>query len=69
MVITRMIFQILAIPILMIMGALMAVMLFFFAFSEHPLLGGGVVLLFGTIFYGAVKWEKRRVDRDLPPDL
>jgi hypothetical protein len=69
LVITRMIFQILFVPLLMILGALMAVMLLFFAFSENPLLGLGVILGFGLFIYLLVRWERNRMDREHPPEF
>jgi hypothetical protein len=63
-----MIFQILAIPIVMIFIGLLAVMIFLFAFSENPLLAVGVIALFGLAIYGIVKWEQRRIQREFPPE-
>jgi len=68
LVITRMIFQILAVPIAMIVIGLGAVILFLWAFTESPLLALGVIVLFGFILYGITKWEHRRIQRELPPE-
>jgi uncharacterized integral membrane protein len=69
LVITRMIFQILLLPLVMILGMLIAVMLIFFAFSENPLLGLGGILIIGLLIYLFVKWERIRVDREHPPEF
>lgn len=69
LVITRMIFQILFLPIVMIMGVLIAVVLLFFAFSEHPLLGLAVLVAIGLLSYGLVRLENRRVQREHPPEF
>jgi hypothetical protein len=68
LVISRMIFQILAIPILMILFALMAVLVFLYAFSTSPFLGLLVLALTGLGLYGVMQWEKRRIERELPPE-
>ena len=68
LVITRMIFQILAIPIAMIVIGLGAVILFLWAFTESPLLALGIIVLFGFLLYGITKWEQGRVQRNLPPE-
>jgi hypothetical protein len=64
-----MIFQILFLPLVLILGTIMAVMLLFFAFSENPLLGLGGILIIGLLLYLAVKWEQVHVDREHPPEL
>lgn len=69
LVISRMIFMILLIPIALIMGVLLAVMAVFVAYSEHPVLGLIVITLVGALFYFVVRWERQRVERDHPPDM
>jgi hypothetical protein len=64
-----MIFEILFLPLVMIMGVLIAVMLLFFAFSQNPLLGLGVILIIGLLFYVLVRWERGRVDQEHPPEF
>jgi uncharacterized membrane protein len=68
LVISRMIFQILAIPIAMIVMGLLAVILFLYAFTQSPLLALGVIVIFGLILYAITKREERRIERDLPPE-
>jgi small-conductance mechanosensitive channel len=68
LVITRMIFQILAVPIVMIIIGLVAVIIFLYAFSESPLLALLVIGGFGLVLYGIMKWEHRRIQREMPPD-
>ncbi|HEY7467340.1 MAG TPA: hypothetical protein VIB47_11680 [Dehalococcoidia bacterium] len=68
LVITKMIFQILAIPIAMIIIGLIAVIFFLYAFSESPLLALGVIAAFGLILYAIMKWESRRIRREFPPE-
>jgi prepilin signal peptidase PulO-like enzyme (type II secretory pathway) len=68
LVISRMIFMILLIPMLLIMGVLFAVMAIFVAYSRNPVLGLLVVTIIGALFYLVVKWEQRRVEREQPPD-
>jgi hypothetical protein len=68
LVITKVILQILFIPMLLILGALFAVFLFIFAFSENPLLGLLVVAGAGFLLYAAVQWERKRIEREMPPE-
>ena len=67
-VVTRAIIGIVAIPTLIIIGAIMALLLAFYALTIHPLLGLSVVLAAGLIVYGAAKWESKRAMRDFPAD-
>jgi hypothetical protein len=66
LVISRIVFGILLIPMLLIFAALFGVMLFLFAFSTHPLLGLGVLVLIGLAIYGFARWEQHRVQGDHP---
>jgi membrane protein implicated in regulation of membrane protease activity len=68
LVITKMIFEILAIPIVMIVLGLVAVMIFLYAFSESPLLALVVIAGFGLVLYAIMRWEHRRIERELPPE-
>ena len=68
LVISRMIFQILMIPMLLIIGVLFAVILLFYAYSQHPVFGLLVFGAIGLVFYGFMKWENRRIDREHPPE-
>ena len=68
LVITRMIFQILAIPIAMILIGLVAVVILLYAFSESPLLALLVIVTLGFVLYAIMKWEQRRIQREMPPE-
>ena len=68
LVITRMIFQILAIPIAMILIGLVAVVILLYAFSESPLLALAVIAALGFVLYAIAKWEQRRIQREMPPE-
>ncbi|HLF76813.1 MAG TPA: hypothetical protein VJB57_04925 [Dehalococcoidia bacterium] len=67
-IISRMIVGILAIPLGLIIGAILAVMLALYALSVHPLLGLSVVAAGILLLLAAVRWESRRVGRDIPRD-
>jgi hypothetical protein len=68
LVISRMIFMILLVPIVLIIGVLFAVMMIFVAYSKHPLLGLAAISLTGAAFYAIVRWERQRVEREHPPE-
>jgi pilus assembly protein TadC len=68
LVISRMIFQILAIPIALILGALLSILLFIYAFSESVILGLLVLAAAGFLLHAAIRWEQRRIQREMPPD-
>ena len=68
LLITRIVFGMLMVPFLMILSAIFAVVLSFWALTIHPLLALVVVLICGAIFVGAVKWEQARVKRQMPPE-
>jgi hypothetical protein len=66
--ITRVIIGVLFIPLVLIFGAIVAVVLTFYAFTVNPLLGllvlaGGI----GTLI-GLAKWESSRIAREMPKD-
>lgn len=67
-VITKIVFSMLLVPFLMILGAIAAVVLAFYALTIHPLLALLVIVLCGAAFVGFVKWETARVQRQLPPE-
>jgi len=68
LVITRMIIAILLIPIGLIAGGILAVILTFFAFSVHPLLGVLVIAVGAGLLVAVGKWESRRIERERPRD-
>lgn len=68
LVISRMIFMILLIPVLLIISVMFAVMAIFVAYSEHPILGLLVISIVGALIYLVVRWERHRVERDYPPE-
>ena len=68
LVITRVILVILAVPLLIIIGAVLAVVLTFYALSVSPFLALLVILLFGGAIALAVRWEMRRVAKEMPAD-
>jgi 1,4-dihydroxy-2-naphthoate octaprenyltransferase len=68
LVISRMIFMILLVPIVLIVGVLFAVMAIFVAYSHNPLLGLGVIAIVSALFYAIIRWERGRVERDYPPE-
>ncbi len=67
--ISRMIFMILAIPIFLIFSTMISVLIVLVAFNEHPLLGLAAIAVVVAVLSGVIIWEKRRVDRELPPEL
>jgi hypothetical protein len=66
LVISRMIMQILFIPLALILGAIIAVLLTLYAFSVHPLLGLAVILGAAALIVAAAKWESHRIRKDFP---
>ena len=68
LIISRMIMQILAIPLLMIMGAIFAVLLTLYALTVSPFLGLAVVVGFVLLLVFGVKWESDRISRNAPKD-
>jgi uncharacterized membrane protein YoaK (UPF0700 family) len=68
LVISRMILQILFIPLSLILGAILAVLLTLYAFSEHPLLGLVVIVGAAFLVVAAAKWEGRRIRKEFPED-
>jgi len=68
LLITRIVFSMLLIPFLMILAAVAAVILAFYALTIHPLLALLVLVLCGAVFMGFVKWESARIKRQMPDD-
>jgi hypothetical protein len=66
LIITRIIMQILFVPLLLVAGGIAGVILFFFALTLNPLLGLGVLVLVGVGLYFLGKWEAKHVP-DGPP--
>ena len=67
-VITRMIIGMLAIPLGLILGAVLAVLLALWALTVHPLLGLAVILGGFLLLLAVARWESNRVGRDIPKD-
>jgi len=67
LLITRAIFAILAVPILLIGGALMATLVTLYLFTVNPLLAL-IPLSIGVLgIYGLARWEKARIEKETPP--
>ena len=67
LVITRIILQILAVPMLLIAGGVAAVLLFFFTLSISPILSAFFIVVVGVALYSLGKWEARRTRHEVPP--
>jgi hypothetical protein len=67
LVITRVLFAILLVPIALMIAAVSLVVLLVIALSVHPALGLIPFGIGGAIIYGLVRWDKKRVD-SLPKD-
>ena len=63
-----MILQILLIPLMMILGGIIAIVLTIFAFSYHPLIGLGVMVAWVIAIVAVGKWEWRRVGKEMDTD-
>jgi len=66
LLISRIVFGILMIPLLMIIGVLFAMMVLLFAYTTHPLLGLAGLAIVGLGVYAFAKWEQRRAERNHP---
>ena len=66
-VISRIIAQILLVPLLLIFGGVICVILAIYAFATNPLFGLGIILATAVILTALARWEYTRVKRDLPP--
>jgi hypothetical protein len=67
-VITRIVFGMLMLPLAMIVAAIFAVVVAFYALTIHPLLALLVIVVCGALFVGFVKWETARVRKQMPPE-
>ena len=67
-VITRIILQILMLPMLLVAGGIVMVLLFFYALTVNPLLGLLVLLVAGAMVYLLGKWETHRLPQGPPPN-
>ena len=67
-VITKVILQILFVPLTMILSGIMAVVLTIFAFSYHPLIGLAVLAGWAIAIVALGKWEWRRVGKEMDLD-
>jgi len=68
LVISRMIFQILLVPILLILGAIIAVLLMLWALSESPFLALAIVIVAALVLVALARWEARRIKREMQED-
>ncbi len=66
--ITRLILGMLLVPMGLILGAILALLLAFYALTVNPLLALLVVAIGGGIVYAAGRWEHHRIKRDYPRD-
>ena len=66
--ITRAILGLLLVPLALIGGAILLIVLAFYALSIHPLLGLLVVVAALLALFAAVRWETKRVEREIPRD-
>ncbi len=67
LVITRVILGILLVPILMIVGALFAVVFTFYLFTVSAPLALIPIALGAAGLLALYRWEKARIDRETPP--
>jgi hypothetical protein len=67
LIITRIILQILFVPMMLVAGGIALVLAFFFALTVNPLLGLAVLVVAGFLLYLLGKWEARRVPEGPPP--
>jgi hypothetical protein len=67
-VITKIIVQILAVPLLMIGGGIAAVLFFFFTLTISPFLALLVLFIGGLLLYLLGRWETKRVQRETSGD-
>jgi hypothetical protein len=67
LIITRIILQILFLPLMLVAGGVAGVILFFFALTVNPLLGLLVLAMVGVGLYFFGRWEARRESAGVPP--
>jgi hypothetical protein len=68
LIITRIILQILFLPLMLVAGGVAGVILFFFALTVNPLLGLLVLALVGVGLYFLGRWEAGREAAGPPPN-
>ena len=68
LIITRIILQILFLPLMLVAGGIAGVILFFFALSVNPLLGLLVLAMVGVGLYFLGRWEASREPAGPPPN-
>ncbi len=68
LVISRMIIGILLVPIMLIGGAIIAVLVGFYLLSIHPLFALLFILAAAAAMIGVARWEGRRIAKERPPD-
>lgn len=66
--ITRAVLEILFIPIVLIFGAIIAILLAFYALTVHPLLALLVVVISAAVIIYLARRESRRAAKDFPSD-
>jgi hypothetical protein len=66
--ITKAILGVLFIPLGLVLGAIIIVVMTFYAFTVHPLLGLGVIVGGVAALITIAKWESRRIAREMPRD-
>lgn len=67
LVITRIIMQILFVPMMLVACGIAGVLLFFFALTVNPLYGLAVLIVVGVLLYAFGRWEARREPQGRPP--
>jgi hypothetical protein len=67
LIITRIILQILFVPLMLVAGGIAGVIVFFFALTLNPLLGLLVIVLVGVGLYFFGRWETSREPQGPPP--
>ena len=68
LLISKLIIGMLLVPLALILGAVLALLLTFYALTVHPLLALLVILLCAGGLFGLAKWEHRRIARENPTD-
>ena len=68
LVISRVIIAMLLVPMALIIGAVLAVILTFYALSVSPFLALFVIVCSVGIIVGLAKWESWRASKDIPKD-
>ena len=68
LVISKAMIAILLVPILLILGAIIGIVLAFYALTISPFLALLVVLGGAGVLVGLGKWESRRVAKEMPHD-